>query len=200
MTDPLLKLRDVAAQDPGKLTELLRETATAPISPEARATFEKRPEFSRDFLERQSQQFGVSIEKIQEIADSVMAQGPPTFVVHAREFGVDTEARAHFRNLYDTEILKRRKCGRWIVEADDRTKKKIKRACGELFTDVMQAMVHHSIHILFESDYRTQRAHWNDIRELLSPTQERGIQAALPQSEREKIADDLRRRGHLLSR
>lgn len=198
--DPVAKLRDEAAADPSKVTQLLVEATVAPLSDEGKAALEKRPEFSPAFLQRQAREFGIPVDKIEEIAAQVIREGAPTLVVEAREFGVDAEAREHFRQIYDLEIAKRKKCNRWVHEPDAKTGKKEKRPCGAEFTTIQQALVHHSIHLLFESDYRTQRSHWNDVREILYPTQERGLRAALTPEERTKMLRDPEMRRRLLAR
>ena len=169
------------------------------LSPEARTALEKRPVFEPQFLEQQAQKFGLPVDQVQEMVAEVLREGGPALVVEQRQFGVDEEAREHFRKLYQEEIRKRRTCNRWIVEPGTQGKK-VKRPCGSTFESIEQALVHHSIHLLYEADYRTQRAIWNDIKDLLHPMTEKSLRAALSVDERRRMMQDHRLRARLLGR
>jgi hypothetical protein len=194
MTDPLVRLRDKAAEDPRKLGELIVESQLGPVSQEAQAVLEKRPEFTPSFLEQQAQKFGLPLDQIQEIAEAVAASGPPGLVVERHQFGLETEAREHLAALYEKEIQRRRTCLRWIytpVERDGKWRR-VRKPCGATFETFDQALVHHSIHLLFEADYRTQRAHWNDVLNIKFPLEQKSLRAALTVDERRRLMADPR--------
>ena len=204
---PIAKLAKQAKKDHEKLLPLLEATADE-LSPETKEKFTNAPKFDDDFLKQEAKRFGTTKQKVQSVADAVMHENAPVFV-EERTWEVDADVKEYFRKLYEQEIRRRRTCREMIQVEEERQRKSnegapigrpekisVWRECGVVYESFQQALVHQSLHLMFDSkDPRTKRAMWNDIRELLHPTREKGIRAALSPQERKRMLDDrLKRR------
>jgi hypothetical protein len=202
VTDEILKLREQAIEDPSALKPLLIESQLGPISDEAALALEKRPQFEPTFLEKQAQKFGLPFDQVHQIAQEVVAQGSAALVVERHQFGLESEAREHLAALYEKQIKVRRTCNRWLYAPVENPKapgkyRRARKPCGYVFETFDEALVHHSLHILFEADYRTQRAHWNDILNIKYPLEQKTLRAALTVEERRRMMADHRLRERL---
>jgi len=163
------------------------------------------PKFDDKFLEQEAKRFGASTQQVKDIASTVATDGP--VFVEQRTWEVDSDVKEHFRQLYEKEILKRRVCREQIQEEVEEYRKdklgspigkpqkiSVWRRCGAVYESFQQALVHQSLHFMFDSkDPRTQRATWNDILELNFPRREKGIRAALSTADRRRMMDPLLR-------
>ena len=189
--DPTIKLAKQAKSDAGKIVELLDRTATpCAVSPEAQVVLEQTPELAPEFIASQAERFDVSLKRVDEIAQTVAQEQGAAVVLEKREISVDAEVKDYFREIYQKEVEKRSTCP-YIVKTSHmgKTGKESStwEACGDKLESIQQALVHQSLHIMYDSnDPRTQRAMLNDIRELLYPVQEKSIRAALGPDERKE--------------
>ncbi len=190
-TDPTIQLSKQAKADAGKITELLDRTVTpCAVSPEAQVVLEETPEIAPAFIASQAERFDVPIKRVDEIAQTVAAEHGAAVTLEKREISVDAEVKDYFREIYQKEIEKRATCP-YIVKTTHmgKTGKESStwEACGDRLESIQQALVHQSLHIMFDSnDPRTQRAMLNDIRELLYPVQEKSIRAVMGADERKE--------------
>lgn len=210
--DPTIKLAKQAKTDAGKVVELLDRTVTpCAVSPEATVVLEQTPELAPEFIASQAKRFDVPVKRVDEIAQTVAQEQEPPLPsespnyytvetqlamergyveVEKREISVEGEVKDYFRDIYQKEIEKRSTCPYIVKTAHmGKTGKESStwEACGDKLETIQQALVHQSLHIMFDSnDPRTQRAMLNDIRELLYPVQEKSIRAALGPDERKE--------------
>lgn len=198
-----MKLAKALKDDPLKVAEMLERTQTpGAISDEAKAKLSKQPTLTPKFLEAQAKKFGASKEQVEAAANHAAQQVGPPIMVEQREFSVDADIQAHFRQLYNEEVAKRQVCTWQIQEEFSDPKSKspatsfVSKRCNTRLESLEQMLVHVSLHILFDTDARTARAHWNDIRELNFPTKEKSVRAPLGPDERRQwlMNPDLRAR------
>jgi hypothetical protein len=151
----------------------------------------------KEFLEAQVAKFGVPIDRLTEIAQTVSESMPTPLVVEKREFSVEADVQEHFREIFQKEIDKRATCN-YVVEGNlvgpTGKQSSAHKLCGDRLETVQQAWVHHALHIMYDcGDPRTQRAMLMDVRELLWPTQEKSMRAALSPDERSEYKSALER-------
>jgi hypothetical protein len=199
--DPVLKLAKQATKDTEKLLPLLEATVEE-LAPETKDKLENAPKFDADFLKSEAERFHTTTEKVEAIAEVVSTEGP--VFVEERTWEVDADIKEHFKELYEKEISRRRVCDQMIQVEEERQRKQsdgqptgrremisVWKRCGAVYESFQQALVHQSLHLMFDAkDERTKRAMWNDIRELVYPTREKGIRAALTPQERRRMMDD----------
>lgn len=197
-TDPIADkmLRDLAsAREGGSPVQLVEDLIVNGdvIDDEARDALSKRPRLPDPSVEVIAKKTGLSSARAREIADEVSRGGEPALVVES--YRAENEARDAFKLLYEEEIVRLQRCplrvrrnGEWDT-------------CGVELRDIQQALVHHSMHLMFESrDDRVRRAVTNDISEKLYPTDFKGVRAALTAEERTALFADPRMRDRLLRR
>lgn len=206
-----MKLAKKATKDPSKLVELLDKTSDH-ITPEAKEKLTQTPAFSKSFLEGEAQRFGVDRQKVEDVAAVVVEEAGPAMVVEEREWSMEGDVKEYFRELYEREIAKRQVCTWQITEEWEKQRThedgspmgkpqqaSVYRRCNAKLESIQQALVHHSLHLMFDSsDPRTQRAMWNDIKETLFPTREKSVRAALSVEERRRMMGDPRLRERIL--
>lgn len=113
--------------------------------------------------------------------------------IEQRSFGVDDEARAGFHALYEREIASLKECP--LPKIGDARRKSPAR-CRMTLRSFEHFLVHHHLHLMIDADSRTQRSTNESARELVHPTSEKTMKAALPAEERRRMMRDpeLRRR------
>lgn len=196
--DPLAQLyqrkREAAKKDAGKAIELAEDlTVNGPaLTAEARRAIEKRPAIPEAAVEEAAKVKGVSLERAREIARDVEAKSEPVLVIESVR--AENELRDVFENLYAAEVQNLQTCP--VVVNRGGTKQ----PCGRELKSIQEALVHHSFHILYGADYRTQRATLNDISEKLYPTDIKGVRAALTAEERDALFRNPAMRDRLLKR
>lgn len=185
--DPTIKL-----SEKGELTKLLyRTTVPSAISADAAVHLSKAPTLEPAFVEAQAKKFDVPEKRVAEIAQTVMRDEGPPMTLEKREISVEGEVKEIFRDEYHKEIVRRATCP-YIVRSSytgvSGKESSTWEKCGEKLESIQQALVHQSLHIMYDSgDPRTQRAMLNDIRELLYPVVEKSFRAILgPDERREK--------------
>jgi len=192
--DPTIK----AAKAGDVKTVLERTTTTAAVSKEAEKHLTKElPPVKESYIAAQAEKFGTTVERVTEIAQVVASGMPTPLVMEKREFSVESDVQAHFLEVFEKEIQKRETCP-YVVEeryiGPTGKQSSVHKACGDKLETVQQAWVHHALHIMYDSgDPRTQRAMLMDIRELLWPTQEKSLRAALGPDERDEYSGALAR-------
>ncbi len=187
--DPILQLREKAKKNAAKALDLVQATVGQDVS----AVLEKKPELKPEAVAATAEAKGVPYDRAIEIANEVVTGQPPAVRVEA--YRAENELREVFLQLYSEEISRMKFCpvkvkqpgGSWST-------------CGASIDTIQQALVHHSMHLLYSSDYRTQRQIMNDISEKLFPTEIRGVSAVLGPEERAGMLRDPRLRDRLLGR
>lgn len=169
----------------------LAEYASGELKAEERAALEKRAHLE-PYIETVAAQTGLPAERAVEIAREVERSGEPALIVE--RIRAEVEAKEIFEELFEKEVARIRTCPVRVKRESGWE------LCGLPLESIQQALVHHSIHLLHCPDYRTQRATLNDIRELLYPTEIRGVRAALPAEERAALTRDPRIVKRLLHR
>lgn len=192
--DPTIK----AAKAKDVKTVLERTTTPAAVSKEAEAKLTRElPPIKESFIEAQAEKFGTTVERVTEIAEAVAGSMPAPLVMEKREFSVEADVQEYFREIFQKEIRKRDTCPYMMEQihiAPTGKQSSFNGRCGEKLETVQQAWVHHALHIMYDSgDPRTQRAMLMDIRELLWPTQEKSVRAALGPDERAEYSGALER-------
>lgn len=192
--DPTIK----AAKAKDVKTVLERTTTPAAVSKEAEAKLTRElPPIKESFIEAQAEKFGTTVERVTEIAEAVAGSMPAPLVLEKREFSVEADVQEYFREIFQKEIRKRDTCPYMMEQihiAPTGKQSTFNGRCGEKLETVQQAWVHHALHIMYDSgDPRTQRAMLMDIRELLWPTQEKSVRAALGPDERAEYSGALER-------
>ncbi len=196
--DPVLKLAKQAKSDPSKVLPLLE--ASIDLDPATAAKLENAPKFNDAFLEAQAEKVGSTTEQLAEVAAQVSAESP--VFVEQRTWEVDADVKESFRALYERDIRTRHTCREMIQIEEERQRKQdgkpvgrgekisVWTRCGVIYESFQHALVHQSLHLMFDSkDERTRRAMLNDVRELIYPTREKGVRAALTTQERRRMMD-----------
>ncbi len=192
--DPTIK----AAKAKDVKTVLERTTTPSAVSKKAEAKLTRElPPIKDSFIEAQAEKFGTTVERVTEIAEAVAGSMPAPLVLEKREFSVEADVQEYFREIFEKEIRKRDTCP-YVMEqiyiGPTGKQSSVHDRCGEKLETVQQAWVHHALHIMYDSgDPRTQRAMLMDIRELLWPTQEKSVRAALGPDERAEYSGALER-------
>ncbi len=192
--DPTIK----AAKAKDVKTVLERTTTPAAVSKAAEKQLTRElPPIKESFIEAQAEKFGTTVERVTEIAEAVAGSMPAPLVMEKREFSVEADVQEYFREIFQKEIRKRDTCP-YVMEqiyiGPTGKQSSVHDRCGEKLETVQQAWVHHALHIMYDSgDPRTQRAMLMDIRELLWPTQEKSVRAALGPDERAEYRGALER-------
>lgn len=192
-----VKDKTLQAAKKGQITEVLEQVADG-VSPEAEKELTRElPPMRPGFIAKQAEKFGTTVERVTEIAQTVAQTMPTPLVIEKREISVDSNVQEYFRELFQREIDKRKTCpfvqhGKHFNHRGQETS--ASSICGDKLETVQQAWVHQALHIMYDSgDPRTQRAMLMDIRELLWPTQEKSVRAALGPDERAEHRSALER-------
>jgi hypothetical protein len=129
-----------------------------------------------DVVEREAEKFDIPAEKALAIAGDVDKEREAALqITQTRK---ESELREVFEEIYDQEVTTRQFCP---VEN-----------CGTELDSIKHAIAHFRIHILYEADFRTQRAVANDIEERLFPAVEQEVTAAYTAEERTALMKTLR--------
>ena len=136
-------------------------------------------------------------QPVTEVVTTPKEMEARSVTVEERQFGVDAGAREDFARLYDAEI---KKLGRCPLKKIRPSEKKPDALCNARLLNFQQFLVHHQIHLLLMSDTRTQRQTNADARELVYPTSEKMVRAALGPQERQRMLKDPALRARLLRR
>jgi len=121
-----------------------------------------------------------------------------TVVVEERQFGVSGEAREDFARLYDLEIKRLGYCP--LDKIAHRSKKTYGLQCRVPLGTFQEWLVHHQLHLMTQADSRVQKQTNSDSRELVYPTSEKTMRAALGPDERKRMLQDPEMRARLLKR
>lgn len=199
-TDPILdkllkKRREAVKGAPTAPLQMAEDIVAneALITPEAREQLEKRPALQPEFVEAQAAAAGVPVERAQAIAAEIQRQAGPALVIES--YRAENELKDVFRQLYEAEVLRLQHCPARVKGVTGWQQ------CGVPLDNIQQALVHHSMHLLWESnDDKVKRAVANDISEKLFPTDIKGVRAALTADERRAALSDPRIRDRLLRR
>lgn len=141
-----------------------------------------------DAIETAVAEFNLAPRKAKKIVEAV--------TIEERQFGVSGEAREDFARLYDAEIKRLGECPlKKIGTAPKDTKK-----CRVPLLNFQHFLVHHQIHLMLMADSRVQKQTNTDSRELVYPTSEKTMRAALGPVERKRMLQDRERKRRELSR
>jgi hypothetical protein len=156
-----------------------------------------KPLTKRDW-ERAAKEFKLSPAETKDIVDQAKKA---EFTIEQRQFGVDGNIRDDFERLYESEVV-------WLNHEDIGgcplkrigASEKDKRKCHVKFRDFKHFLVHTHIHLMLQGDARTQKITNESARELVHPTSEKTLKAALGPKERQRMLQDPEHRKRLLAR
>ena len=119
-------------------------------------------------------------------------------VIEERQLGVSSEARDDFARLYDTEI---KRLGYCPLDKIQHFSKAVKdngpRQCRVKLESFQHFLVHHQIHLMLTADSRVQKQTNAQALELVYPTSEKTMRAALGPEERKRMLVDRMKRREL---
>ncbi len=121
-----------------------------------------------------------------------------TVTIEERQFGVSGEARDDFARLYNAEIARIGKCP---LEKIGRPRGgNAANTCNIPLLSFQHFLVHHQIHLMLTADSRVQKQTNAQALELVYPTSEKTMRAALGPDERKRMLRDPELRARLLKR